>query len=241
MRRLAIVFACVFLCGCAMQPMAPEKAAQYKRIGVLSAMGDRFATGAIGLTVFQNENRQERLEFGADDLFTEKVKQALAAKYAIVDLTKYRAAFMEAPKYWPGQAKIIGEDRPSVSEVVRRLMGAEGLDAYLFITPAAAAVIGTNQGVGGIGVYQFKRIFSANEFRLHAAYIVAVVDGKDYAVVADMRADRMGGGSLNAPNVPVPAQFWDAPAANKNAIRAAFDKLITPSVPETLRRANLIE
>jgi hypothetical protein len=253
MRVGLVVLSCLLIAGCAMQPIAPEKAAQYKRVGILSAMGDRFALGAVGIMVFGNDYKEERIEFGADDILTARASAALAARYAVTDLARYRTSFMDAPKYWPGGQKIIGEDRQPVAELVRRLMGEERLDAYILITPASASVRGTNQGVGGIGIVRLPSGFfgSGGTFLLHAAYVVSVVDGRDYSLAADMRATPLGeggytplilaGSRLNAPNAFISStDLWQSPAAHKDEIRTAFEALIAKSMPETLRRAELI-
>ncbi|HEX3499434.1 MAG TPA: hypothetical protein VHT04_08925 [Stellaceae bacterium] len=222
-----------------MQSIEPQKAAQYKRVGILSAMGDRFAIGAI--TVLSNEYRAETLEFGTDDVLTAKIGQALAGRYETVNLSRYREAFLAAPKYWPGQQKLLGEDRAEVTEVVRKLMSGEALDAYILVTPGAAEVRGKR--IGGIGIVKLQAPFVSARFLLHAAYVVSVIDGRDFAIVAHMRAaalddDRYA--AITAPNWPISPQCWEAPAANQDEIRTVFDQLISRSVPETLRRAELI-
>ena len=248
-KGLAVALACLLVAACAMQAMDADQAAHYRRVGVLVAMGNRFSDGAVGATVFGNQYKAEELDVGIDDLLAAKVRQALAARYTVVDLTRYRDAFMKEPKYWPGQERIVGEDRPSAGEVVRRLMGTEKLDAYVLVTPAGASVVGTNQGVGGVGIIKLQRVFGSDEFRLHAAYIVSVVDGKTYSIVADMRATALGEPAvpvltferspINAPSVPVAPQLWQAPSDHKDEIRTLLAQLLDKSVPETLRRANL--
>lgn len=130
-------------------------------------------------------------------------------------------------------------------------MGAEQLDAYVIITPASFSVRGTNQGGGGIGILKLQQLFGSGSFLLHAAYIITVVDGKDYSYSGDMRAipvdeatalGFMGGTSrLNSPNLPVPPAYWENPAAHKAAIRQMFEQLAAQSLPHTLRRANLTD
>lgn len=245
MRLLAAALACILLAACATQPASPERAQSYKRVGVLSAMGDRFAVAATGFTVFGNEFREEKVEFGADDVLTEKAVAALATKYEVVDLTKYRAAFLAQPKYWPGQKGMFAPDRPMAQDVVRNLMGEEKLDAYLVLTPASFVVRGTNQGGGGIGIMKL-----GSSHLLHLAYIVTVVDGKDFSYTADMRAiptDETtnmgfvsGSSRLNSPNRTVPAQYSQAPKDNADGLRSEFSTLAGDSVPQTLKRANLL-
>ena len=80
MRFGFLVLSCLLIAGCAMRPIAPEKAAQYKRVGILSAMGDRFAIGAVGITVFGNDFKAEQLDLGADDILTARASEALSGQ-----------------------------------------------------------------------------------------------------------------------------------------------------------------
>jgi hypothetical protein len=253
MRFAFVVLSCLLIAGCAMQPIAPEKAAQYKRVGILSAMGDRFALGALGLTVFGNDFKAEQLDFGADDILTARASEALSAKYTLIDLSRYRAAFMEAEKYSPAGRELFGDARPPAPDVVRRLMSAEALDAFILVTPARAGLRNTNQGVGGIGIVRLSGgLFESDVFLLHAAYSVSVIDGRDYSTVADMRAVPVGESgytplflaksALTAPNVRMPSpEPWQSPSTHKDDVRTAFEELIAKSMPETLRRARLVE
>lgn len=247
--RLVAIILCAALSACAMQPLAPEKAVQYKRVGLLSAMGDSFGTSAVGITVFGNKDSAERLDFGFDNRLTQKFMQALSDRYSVIDLSKYREAFLNEPKSWPGETGPFSENHPMVTEVVRRLMGAEGMDAYILVTPGGAAVGGTNQGVGGIGIVDQESLFGNRGCWFYVAYIVSVVDGKDYSLAADMRAlplDQSGPFTLGrraavgAPNLPVPCEVWKAPARNGLTIRTVFDMIMDQSIPETLRHAALI-
>jgi hypothetical protein len=253
MRRGFVVLSCLLIAGCVMRPIAPEEAAQYKRVGILSAMGDRFAIGAVGITVFGNDFKAEKLDLGADDILTARASEALSARYAVVDLGRYRAAFMEAEKYLPAGRELFGDDSPPAPDVVRRLMSAEALDAYILITPTRAALRTTNQGVGGIGIVKLSGgLFRSDFSLLHAAYSVSVIDGKDFSTAADMRAVPVGESgytplflaesALTAPNSRMAStEAWQSPAVHKDEIRTAFEELIAKSMPETLRRARLVE
>jgi hypothetical protein len=253
MRFGFVVLSCLLIAGCAMRSIAPEKAAQYKRVGILSAMGDRFATGAVGIMVFGNDFKAEQLDFGADDILTARASEALSARYTLVDLSRYRAEFMAAEKYLPADGELFGAHPPPVPEVVRRLMSAEALDAYILIMPTRAALRNTNQGVGGIGIVKLSGGFFRSDFALlHAAYSVSVIDGKDYSTAADMRATPLGEGgytplfladsALTSPNSRMASLVaWQSPAAHRDEIRTAFEALIAKSMPETLRRARLVE
>ncbi len=248
-RPFLLLLCCWVLASCAVQPVAPEKAATYRRVGVLSAMGDTFNINAVGITVFGNEQGQRKAGFDVDELLTKRLVQALSGRYEVVDLGKYRAAFLAQPKFWPGAKGVFAPDHPMAKDVVRNLMGEEGLDAYVILTPASGAVRGTNQGIAGIGIVRMQRLFGSGDHRLHAAYIVAVVDGKDFSMVGDMPALPVGEtvvgnpfvtSPLGAPNVPVAPDYWQNPGSNWDGIGRTLGGLMTQSLPETLQRARLL-
>jgi len=246
--RLFLLLPFLFVLGCVMQPLPTGKSDQYKRVGILSAMGDRFATSAVGMTVFGNEFREQSLDMGVDKLFIDKVTPLLGKKFEVVDLTKYRDAFMAAPKYWPGQKGLFSNDGQSISEIVHSLMGQEKLDAYILITPAYSSVRSTNQSIAGIGIVAPGSLFGgANYF--HAAYIISVIDGLSYEIVADMKAVPLGqssaislmsNGPANVPTVTVPQAYAQNPAQFKEQIKGVLAQILDQSLPETLQRANLL-
>lgn len=248
---LAVAGLLLALAGCVTQPINTERAATYKRVGVLSAMEDRFSVSGVGVTAFSNSHREDKLDIGADDVMTAGAIQALSARYQLVDLGRYRRAFVDQPKHWPGEKGVFAKDHPMVPEVVRDLMGGEKLDAYILITPGYSSVRGTNQSVAGIGLVRIGSLFGGGDTRLHAAYIVSVIDGTDFSLQADMRAFPAGESLLSsfapikspisAPNVPVPAQFLDAPAKHRDSIAGQFRQMMAENLPQTLRQARLLE
>ena len=233
------------LAACASQPIAPDKAVQYKRVGLLSAMGDQFEKTLIGVTVFGNDYSTERLDLGADRLLTKNAVRELSTRYDVVDLSRYRGPFLDA---WSEPSNRTSQ---MVPEVVRRLMGAEGLDAYILITPRGAPVRGTRLGIGGIGIAKREGLFGTMGTWFHLAYDIRVVDGTDYALVAEMPALPVGETELSvlAPfHAPVGAPFvhawsdlWAQPSMHQTEIMAMLDQLAERSLPETLRRAALID
>ena len=193
---LLMVFA--LLAACTMQPLPLEKAADYKRVGILSAMGQEFSKKTVGVLVFGNDYEKVQVDFGADGILTRRLSQALSTRYEVVDLSRYRSAFIEAPKMWPGHALIPSDDDPTVAKVVHRLMGAEALDAYIIVTPSGTSVGQTNQSVWGLGLLKRDMPFGSSVYKFHAAYIVSVVDGTTPSLVADMRALPVGGSNYFA-------------------------------------------
>lgn len=234
----------------ARESMSPQKTTQYKNVGVLSAMGDRFSETAFGTVASGDKFALEPVAFGADDVLTAKIKDALSPRYNVSDLGQYRTAFLAPPEYWEETRSMMPFDAPRLADLVRQLMGGEHLDAYILVTPAGCR-LRASRGVGGVGVVKLPHLLDDNDYRLHAAYFVSVVDGHDFSMVADMRAFPIGeSGSvifafyrsqLGCPNAPAPAQYLAAPSENVDGIRASFADLMDRSIPHTLRATNLME
>lgn len=252
MRKLFVAAAILLgLAACVTQSLDTQKAAQYKRVGLLAAMDDRFSVTVVGSTAFTNNRREEKLDLGADAALTASAIEALSGRYQVVDMAQYRRAFIDQPKHWPGEKGVFAESHPMVPEVVRNLMGGEKLDAYILITPGYGSVRGTNQQIAGIGVVQVNSLFGSSNTLLHAGYIVSVIDGVDYSLVADMRAFPAGESlmsnfspvksPLSWPNAPVTSQALDAPARHRDSLALLLKQVIAETVPQTLRQARLIE
>jgi hypothetical protein len=254
MRRTFPTLACllaaaIVLAGCVTRPIDAGKASSYKRIGVLSAMGERFSVGRVGVTIFSTGGTEGELDLGTDAFMTKQAMASLSQRYQVVDLEKYRKAFIDQPKHWSGEQGLFAEKTPAVPNVVRQLMGEEKLDAYVLITPGYGSVRGTNQSVAGIGLLKKEELLRTGDVRLYVSYIVTVIDGVDYSVQADMRAypedetpmSFLGGGStLSSPNWPVHAETLTNPEKSREQLRNVMQLLLTQSVPQTLRQAKLI-
>jgi hypothetical protein len=252
MRKLFAAAALLLgLTACVTQSLDTQKSAQYKRIGLLTAMDDRFSVTVVGSTAFGNSRREEQLDLGADAALTASAIEALSGRYQVVDLSQYRRAFIDQPKHWPGEKGIFAKDAPMVPEVVRNLMGGEKLDAYILITPGYGSVRGTNQQIAGIGAVQVNSLFGSRSTLLHAGYIVSVIDGVDYSLVADMRAFPAGESlmsnfspvksPLSWPNAAVTPQAIDTPPQYREHLASVLKLVIAETVPQTLRQARLIE
>jgi hypothetical protein len=252
MRKFFVAAALLLgLTACVTQSLDTQRATQYKRVGLLTAMDDRFSVSGVGSTAFGNSYREEKLDLGADALMTASALQALSGRYQVVDLSQYRRAYIDQPKHWPGEKGLFAKDAPMVPEVVRNLMGGEKLDAYILITPAYGSVRGTNQSVAGVGVVQVNSLFGGSSTMLHAGYIVSVIDGVDYSLVADMKAFPTGESvmssfspaksTLSLPNTPVSPQILEAPTQHRELLATLLKLLIADTMPQTLRQARLIE
>ncbi len=242
---LGLVGLLVLLQGCALQPLPQEQARNYKRIGIIPAMTDEFPTTAVGITVFGNDRKEHSLGVNFDRIFAEHLTRILSTQYTVTDLSQHGEAFAKQPKYWPESRRVIGETRQSAGEVVKRLAGQEGLDAYVVIAPGLARVGNTNQSVIGLGIVKPPVLFGKDGCFLYASYIVSVIDGKDFSVVANMKAFDAPGpgvepGPITAPNMRVDCALWQAPEASVPAIQQALNTLLQVALPRNLGSAGLL-
>jgi hypothetical protein len=237
---------CLLVQGCARQPLSPTQAERFKRVAVISSIGDLFATQQVGIMVFGNEYNAKNISLDVDAMVTADVARVLSAKYQVADLSKYGRQFAEQPKYWPGTKLIIGETRPSAGEVLRGIVGAETYDAYVVIVPGYAQIGTTNQGVGGVGILRAQGLIRDGKCYLHAVYLVTVIDGKDYSIAATMKAlsaDRFLGlpdGPMEAPNEPIDCRSYQSPDESAPMIKQSLARLLEKTIPETLKDAKLI-
>lgn len=248
LRHLILIMGCLFLTACvAPQSLPSGKALEYKRVGVLSAMGKDFSKTTVGFTVFGNNDEAELpLDLDVDEVITRKMIDTLSSRYEVIDLSKYRQAFFDAPKTWYGSGLFSSDTPPTIAETVDRLMGAEGLDAYILVTPSASAVSSTNQAVAGVGLVKHIHISPA----LFADYYISVVDGTTRKMVADASALPIGKTTplslfrtplVQAPSMPVSRKIWKQPEQHQDDLKRMLDQIMASSLPETLRRIGLIE
>ena len=244
-KAISVLALSAMLAACTSITVPPEKLNQYKRIGVLSAIGDDFQTTVMGLTIFGNDQQTMRLDIGVDETLTQAAVQALSPHYTVVDLSHHRSEFLKTPVQWPDERVWWTEDRPLVPDRVRELMASENLDAYVVITPHS---VGRGSGsdikekARGIGIFSISLLNLPERAFIYTAFKIGVVDGRDYTRVArnwDLGRSETGGGPLNAPHMPVPATWRQNPTEHKDEIRQTVDTLISRSVPRTLKELGL--
>ena len=218
----------------------------------MSTMGEDFDLKVMGVTVFGTHENSTKLDIGADDIFIRKIKKALSKRYTVVDLSRYRNPFMGQPKFWPGDRGSLVNEHPLAPDVVRRVMGHEKLDAYIFVIPDWGPIGNTYESVTGIGVLRMRRVWKESDYLFHAAYSIAVIDGKNFSLVGREDADELdkpklfdfsfkGGHRVIAPTVRVPAKYHESPSDFTKELGDRLRSLLDRSIPDTLRRANLLQ
>jgi hypothetical protein len=223
-----------------------------KRVGIISAVGDKFDVRKIGPTVFNNELATVSVSWGIDEFVTNKVRALLGRRYEVRPVSFQRAAI--ASSSGSGNPLMDALQGNSLTNVIRSSVTPAGVDAYIIIRPAVSQFGSTNQYLAGSGVLTEGSLIGSDSV-VHALYSVTVVDAQQFTEIKYAGAsplDQSLGSVLGfvgeCPGVHGPCRKIDnsmVPASHNAADIAKFKsiivELIDKSLPETLRRAQLID
>jgi hypothetical protein len=94
MGRFLLLFLVLLMAGVAARVGDAPAAPAVRKIGVVSAIGDKLYLRKIGLTVFGNEAEEMTIDsWRIDDLMVAKVRAALAGRFEVRPVTYQRAPF----------------------------------------------------------------------------------------------------------------------------------------------------
>jgi hypothetical protein len=209
------------------------------QIGVISAIGDRFAVQEVGLTIFGNELTDVPIEdWGFDDLVVARVR-AVVPGVGVRKIAYPKAVF--TPYEHPAPT-LFRNARDELTAIVRQVTANAGCERYLAVTRGVAQIAGTNQTTHGIGVVRTgTRLFP--HAALFANFQLTMFDGKTFAAhdmprdfgAALARSLRLTGDpleTLDADDFPEPP----AKAASSAVLRDRMRTLLSARLDETLPR-----
>lgn len=160
----------------AKQPVAVE--AGPCRLGVISAIGDRFAVQKFGLTVFETEESEAPVEgWGLDDLVVARVRAATGADPAVRRIAYPKGAF--EPFYHP-TSRFLPDPREGIPAIVKGITPGARCERYLVVTRFKGQVPGTNLMLDGIGAYNRGLGTLIRHSHLFANISVSLLDGSTY-------------------------------------------------------------
>jgi hypothetical protein len=152
------------------------------RIGVISAIGDRFVIHKLGLTVFGNEETEVPISaWGLDDLVVARIRAA-APGTTVRKIAYARGAF---DPWYHGRGKgLFNNPGENLTAVVRPVAANVGCDRYIVVTTFKGQLSGTNQALDGVG---FSTNWSTGNKRgaVFAFVQVTVFDGQTFAIHTD--------------------------------------------------------
>lgn len=118
-----------------------------RAVGVISAVGSKFALQKVGITVFGNElNEVPIASWGPDDVEASRVSAVLGKRFAVKRISVPQGAFAA----YENPAPFSNTDE-TLQGIVRRLAASQPCDLYVVVTRSSVPFGGTNQVVTGVG------------------------------------------------------------------------------------------
>lgn len=160
----------------AKQPVAVETGPC--RLGVISALGDRFAVQKFGLTVFETEESETSVDgWGLDDLVVARVRAATGTDPTVRKIAYPKGAF--EPFYHP-TSRFLPDPREGLPAIVRGITPNANCERYLVVTRFKGQLPGTNLMLDGIGAYSRGLGSLARHAHLFANVSLSLLDGGNY-------------------------------------------------------------
>jgi hypothetical protein len=203
-------------------------------IGVVSAIGDRFAVKKIGITVFGNEYKEIPADdWRLDELVVERVRAAAGAGLAARKIAHAKGAF---DSYFTGG---FGTNDAKSAALVEQVAGPARCERYVVVTRAVGRFSG-NQDVAGVGIVNVGAPLLSRS-QVHAVVRIGVHDGRTFAVLKSGLASTNPLGFLAGPPTrgldnftwPESPEAVDSPAV-RAAARALLVEVLDKSLPARL-------
>ena len=152
------------------------------RLGVISALGDRFSVQKFGLTIFENEENDAPMKgWGLDDLPFARVRAATGADPSVRRIAYPKGAF--EPYYNP-KSRFLPDPSEGLPAIVGGITANANCERYLVITKYNGVVPGTKMEIKGIGAYSQGIGSFARHYHLFANVAVSMYDGATYEKIS---------------------------------------------------------
>jgi len=219
---------------------APPKPSGLPKIGIVSAIGDKFYASKIGLLAFGSDFKEMAIaSWGIDEMMTVRLRAALSQRFDVRPVTYKRAAFAA----FPDRSGFIAQNfRP---ELVREV-SPQGLDAYLVVLKAERSYGGSRQLIQGIGSAEGNTDVDPIMY-VHTYYNIFLVDGRDFQIKSQVGSqiprpfNPFVREAQSSPSRQVDASLWpkSLDAAANPRLKAVVVELIGQSLPPTLQKLQL--
>jgi hypothetical protein len=202
---------------------ASKTIGQAKTVGVISAVGHKFALQKMGITVFGNELNEVAINaWGIDDAVANKVSALLSPRYTIRRISP--------PP---------GLDADNAQDIVRRIAASQRHDLYVVVARSTAPFGGSNQTVTGLGMIEAGGAINPDNVTLFAVTTVLVYDGRTFERLGWQRTGVEGiaiGKSINAPTRSLDRTWWPATpqAVHNDKLKAAARALAVEGLSTTI-------
>jgi hypothetical protein len=210
-------------------PEATKTISKARTVGVISAIGHKFALKKVGLMVFWNElNEVPSGSWGIDNAVAGKIGALLGRRYTVRRI-----------------AHSSGDLDAAAPDVIRKLAGSQKCDIYIVVTRSSVPFGSTNQTVAGLGMVEYDGGLNPDNVHLYAVIAIHVYDGHTFERLHWHRVGLEIGASLvgkviNAPSRTLDRTWWPATpqAANneklKAATRALVEQGLATGIPEVM-------
>jgi hypothetical protein len=148
------------------------------KLGVISAVNDRFSVHKFGLTVFETEDNEVPIEsWGLDDLAVARVRAASGNDPAVRRISYPKGTF---ELYYHPKSIFLREPNEDLQQIVRSITANANCERYLVIIKFKGTVAGTKMEINGVGVYSQGIGSLARHSHLFANVGVVIFDGGTY-------------------------------------------------------------
>jgi hypothetical protein len=237
MHRVLPLFVVLLLATLGVGLGAPPKSSGLPRLGIVSAIGDKFYARKTGLGFLGNDFKEMPIAaWGIDEMMTAKLRAALSPRFAVRPVTYKRAVFAA----FPDRSGFLAQNfRP---EAVREV-SPQGLDAYLVVVKSERSNGGSRPLFQGLGSTEGNTDVDPIMF-VHAYYNIFLVDGRDF------RIKSQAGSHIPRPYNPFIRDFMSSPARKVDAslwpktldaaanprLKGVVVELIDQSLPPTVEK-----
>jgi hypothetical protein len=148
------------------------------QIGVISAVGDKFAVQKVGLTVFGNELTEVPINaWGLDDLVAARVRAAASG----INVRKIAYSKGTFEPYYHPPTRLFRNGDEDLTAVIKQITASSNCARYFVFTTYEAQLQGTNQSLPGIGVLHHGSGPLSNT-SLFANFALRVFDGQSFVI-----------------------------------------------------------
>jgi hypothetical protein len=194
---------------------ASKRISQAKTVGVMSAVGHKFALQKMGITVFGNELNEVAINsWGIDDAVANKVSGLLSRRFTVRRIS-HSSADLDT----------------GVQDVIRKIAASQKHDLYVVVIRSSAPFGSSNQTVTGLGMIEAGGILNPDNVQLFAVTTVLVYDGRTFEQLGWQRTGVEGisiGTTINAPTRTLDRTWWPTTpqAVNNEKLKAATRALV---------------